>query len=94
VGVRTVCTRGGPEKIFSWLLRDWNEKPTHALDVAPVAIMYITENKNNPSSSVILVNKGQNQTCLFWTSPDYLRTIEAESLPAKKPKSLEGETDA
>ena len=47
--------------------------------------MYITENKNNPSSTVLLHNQDVNKTCIFWSAKDYLRTIETESLPAKQP---------
>ena len=47
--------------------------------------MYITENRSNPSSTLLLHNKEVNKTCIFWSAEDYLRTIETESLPAKKP---------
>jgi len=31
-----------------------------------------------------------NKTCIFWSAKDYLKTIEAESLPAKTPKGKTG----
>jgi hypothetical protein len=77
------------------LLNSYNERPVHAMDLRSqggVDIqMYITENKNNPSSSLLLHNRTVNQTCIFWTAEDTLKTIETESLPAKKP---EENTDA
>ena len=51
--------------------------------------MYITENKNNPTSTVLLHNKNVDKTCIFWSARDYLRTLEVESLPAKTPMDEE-----
>ena len=81
--------------MFELLLKEYAEQPIHALNLnlGQTSIqMYITENRNNPSSSVMLYSNGANQTCLFWAAEDFLRTIPRESLPAKKP--LKGETDA
>ena len=86
VSVNVACVKGGPEMIFEWLLEDYAEKPVHALRIENVAVMYIAENKNTPSSTVILVNERIKQSCVFWNARDFLRTIETESLPAKTPK--------
>ena len=95
VTLQVLCSRGGPALITDELLKSYNEKPVHAMDLRSqggVDIqMYITENKNNPSSSLLLHNRKVNQTCIFWTAEDTLKTIETESLPAKKP---EEDTDA
>jgi hypothetical protein len=92
VSLQVLCSRGGPALIMDELLKSYNEKPVHAMDLRSqggVDIqMYITENKNNPSSSLLLHNRNPavNQTCIFWTAEDTLKTIETESLPAKKPE--------
>jgi len=95
VSLQVLCSRGGPALIMDELLKSYNEKPVHAMDLRSqggVDIqMYITENRNNPSSSLLLHNRTVNQTCIFWTAEDTLKTIETESLPAKKP---EEKTDA
>ena len=89
VSLQVLCTFGGPEELMEGLLEGYNEKPVHAMDIStPTGLniqMYITENKNNPSSTVLLHNQGVNKTCIFWSAKDYLRTIETESLPAKQP---------
>jgi|TARA_R110000787_G_scaffold252518_1_gene357986 hypothetical protein len=95
VSLQVLCTSGGPGLLIEQLLEDYNEKPVHGMDLStPTGVdiqMYITENKNNPSSTFLLHNKKANKTCIFWSSLDYLRTIETESLPAKTP---EDKTDA
>ena len=48
--------------------------------------MIITENKNNPSSTVILANPNLGISCIFMTAKDALLATEAESLPAKQPE--------
>ena len=89
VSLQVLCTFGGPELLITELLDGYNEKPVHAMDIStPAGLniqMYITENKNNPSSTVLLHNQGVNKTCIFWSAKDTLRTIETESLPAKQP---------
>ena len=89
VSLQVLCTFGGPELLINELLEGYNEKPVHAMDISTQSglniQMYITENKNNPSSTVLLHNQGVNKTCIFWSAKDYLRTIETESLPAKQP---------
>jgi hypothetical protein len=62
----------------------------HAIDLSNartgVSIqLYVTENKNNPSSTFILHNNSVDSACIFWSAEDHLRTLETESLPAKKP---------
>jgi hypothetical protein len=47
--------------------------------------MIITENKNNPSSTIILGNPNLNVSCIFMTAKDSLLPTEAESLPTKQP---------
>mgnify|MGYP001220575124 FL=1 len=96
VSLQVLCSHGGPEIIMKELLDGYNEKPVHALDVStPTGLniqMYITENKNNPSSTVLMHNQspGVNKTCIFWSANDYLRTLETESLPAKSPEGKTG----
>ena len=89
VSLQVLCTPGGPEELMEELLESYNEKPVHAMDISTVSglniQMYITENKNNPSSTVLLHNQNVNKTCIFWSAKDYLRTLETESLPAKQP---------
>ena len=94
VSLQVLCTKGSPELLMKQLLDDYNEKPVHAIDLSNaktgVSIqLYITENKNNPSSTFILHNTGIDTSCIFWAAEDYLRTLETESLPAKKPLSKE-----
>jgi hypothetical protein len=89
VSLKVLCSNGGPESFMQKLLEGYNEKPVHAMDISTVAglniQMYITENKNNPTSTVLLHNQNVNKTCIFWSARDYLRTLEVESLPAKMP---------
>tara|TARA_B110000881_G_C18159963_1_gene310205 strand:- start:135 stop:512 length:378 start_codon:yes stop_codon:yes gene_type:complete len=94
VSLQVLCTKGSPELLMKQLLDDYNEKPVHAIDLSNtrtgVSIqLYVTENKNNPSSTFILHNTGIDTSCIFWSAEDYLRTLETESLPAKKPLSKE-----
>ena len=98
VTLQVLCSHGGPEQLIEQLLDDYNEKPVHAMDLSSQGgtniQMYITENKNNPSSTVLLHNQSVNKTCIFWSAKDYLRTIETESLPAKTPtKTLEDKAE-
>tara|TARA_R110002020_G_scaffold470768_1_gene696910 strand:+ start:180 stop:572 length:393 start_codon:yes stop_codon:yes gene_type:complete len=96
VSLQVLCTNGGPELLMKELLDGYNEKPVHALDVStPTGLniqMYITENKNNPSSTVLMHNQspGVDKTCIFWSANDHLRTLETESLPAKTPEGKLG----
>ena len=90
VSLQVLCTKGSPELLMKQLLDDYNEKPVHAIDLSNaktgVSIqLYITENKNNPSSTFILHNNSVDSACIFWSAEDHLRTLETESLPAKKP---------
>ena len=94
MSLQVLCTKGGPELLMRQLLNDYNEKPVHAIDLSSSMTnvniqMYVTENKNNPSSTFILHNNGTATTCIFWAAEDYLRTLETESLPAKKPTPQE-----
>ena len=94
VSIQVLCTSGGPEILMKKLLDSYNEKPVHAMDIStPSGLniqMYITENRNNPSSTVLMHNHNINKTCIFWSANDYVRTIETESLPAKLPKGKTG----
>ena len=93
VSLQVLCTLGGPEELMAELLESYNEKPVHAMDISTISglniQMYITENKNNPTSTVLLHNQNVNKTCIFWSAQDYLRTLEVESLPAKTPTKEE-----
>jgi hypothetical protein len=94
VSLQVLCTLGGPEALMEKLLDGYNEKPVHAMDISTTSglniQMYITENKNNPSSTVLLHNQNVNKTCIFWSAKDYIRTLEVESLPAKSPEEKTG----
>ena len=94
VSLQVLCTFGGPEVLMKELLDGYNEKPVHGMDISTSSglniQMYITENKNNPSSTVLLHNHGVNKTCIFWSAKDYIRTLETESLPAKSPEDKLG----
>ena len=96
VSLQVLCTFGGPEELMEELLEGYNEKPVHAMDLSTQSgsdmQMYITENRNNPSSTLLLHNRKGDKTCIFWTAEDYLRTIETESLPAKKPEGMKLES--
>jgi hypothetical protein len=94
VSLKVLCSNGGPELLMEELLEGYNEKPVHAMDISTVTglniQMYVTENKNNPSSTVLMHNQNVNKTCIFWSARDYLRTLEVESLPAKTPEGKTG----
>ena len=94
VSLQVLCTFGGPEILMKKLLEGYNEKPVHAMDVStPSGLniqMYITENRNNPSSTILMHNQSVNKTCIFWSAKDYMRTIETESLPTKTPEGKVG----
>jgi hypothetical protein len=94
VSLKVLCSKGGPELLMKELLDGYNEKPVHAMDISTTSglsiQMYITENKNNPTSTVLLHNQSLDKTCIFWSARDYIRTIETESLPAKTPEGKSG----
>ena len=96
VTIQVLCSGGGPELLMKELLDNYNEKPIHAMDLSSQSgsdmQMYITENRNNPSSTLLLHNRKGDKTCIFWSAEDYLRTIETESLPAKKPEGMKLES--
>ena len=94
VSLQVLCTMGGPEELMKELLDSYNEKPVHAMDISTSSglniQMYVTENKNNPSSTVLLHNQNVNKTCIFWSAKDTIKTLETESLPAKSPEGKIG----
>ena len=94
VSLQVLCTMGGPEELMKELLDSYNEKPVHAMDISTSSglniQMYITENKNNPSSTVLLHNQNVDKTCIFWSAKDTIKTLETESLPAKSPEGKIG----
>ena len=87
VPMQVLCTKGGPEYLILELLEKYNEVPAYTMQISvdrPLPLfMIITENKNNPSSTIILGNPNLNMSCIFMTSKDSLLATEAESLPAK-----------
>ena len=93
VSLQVLCTLGGPAELMGELLESYNEKPVHGMDISTESglniQMYITENKNNPSSTVLLHNQNVDKTCIFWSARDTVKTIETESLPAKTPERKE-----
>ncbi len=89
VPMQVLCTKGGPEYLILELMEKYNEVPAYTMQISvdhplPLA-MIITENKNNPSSTVILANPNLGVSCIFMTAKDSLLATEAESLPAKQP---------
>ena len=94
VSLKVLCSKGGPELLMKELLDGYNEKPVHAMDISTTSglsiQMYITENRNNPTSTILLHNQSVDKTCIFWSARDNLRTLEVESLPAKKPGGKTG----
>ena len=94
VSLQVLCTSGGPEILMEELLDGYNEKPVHGMDISTESglniQMYITENKNNPSSTVLLHNQNVDKTCIFWSARDTMKTVETESLPAKSPEEKVG----
>jgi hypothetical protein len=90
VPMQVLCTKGGPEYLILELMEKYNEVPAYTMSISvdrplPLA-MIITENKNNPSSTVILANPNLGMSCIFMTAKDSLLATEAESLPAKQPE--------
>ena len=89
VPMQVLCTKGGPEYLILELMEKYNEVPAYTMQISvdhplPLA-MIITENKNNPSSTVLLANPNLCVSCIFMTAKDSLLATEAESLPAKQP---------
>ena len=87
IPMRVLCTEGGPEYLILELMEKYNEVPAYSMEISvdkPIPLMMIiTENKNNPTSTVIMVNPNLSVSCIFMTGKDALRPTEAESLPAK-----------
>ena len=90
VPMQVLCTEGGPEYLILELMEKYNEVPAYTMQITvdkPLPLfMIITENKNNPSSTIILGNPNLNMSCIFMTAKDSLLATEAESLPAKLPE--------
>ena len=89
VPMQVLCSKGGPEYLILELMEKYNEVPAYTMQISvdhplPLA-MIITENKNNPSSTVILANPNLGMSCIFMTAKDSLLATAAESLPAKQP---------
>ena len=89
VPMQVLCSKGGPEYLILELMEKYNEVPAYTMQISvdhplPLA-MIITENKNNPSSTVILANPNLGMSCIFMTAKDSLLATEPESLPAKQP---------
>lgn len=96
IPMRVLCTQGGPSFLLEQLRDNYNEQVRYSMEISvdsgyPVGLL-ITENSNNPSSSILMVNSNLNMSCIFYTSKDVLKDAGGESLPAKQP--LQGETDA
>lgn len=87
VPMQVLCTKGGPEYLILELLEKYNEVPAYTMQISvdrPLPLfMIITENKNNPTSTIILGNPNLNISCIFMTAKDSLLATEAKSLPAK-----------
>ena len=93
VPMQVLCTKGGPEYLILELMEKYNEVPAYTMQISvahplPLA-MIITENKNNPSSTVLLANPNLGVSCIFMTAKDSLLATEAKSLPAKQPSDAD-----
>jgi len=88
IPMKVLCTEGGPEYLILELMEKYNEVPAYTMSISvdrPTPLgMIITENKNNPSSTIIIVNPNLGVSCIFMTSKDVMLSTEAESLPAKE----------
>ena len=89
VPMQVLCTKVGPEYLILEFMEKYNEVPAYTMQISvdhplPLA-MIITENKNNPSSTVLLANPNLGVSCIFMTAKDSLLATEAKSLPAKQP---------
>ena len=89
VPMQVLCTKGGPEYLILELMEKYNEVPAYTMQISvdhplPLA-MIITENKNNPSSTVLLANPNLGVSCIFMPAKDSLLATAAKSLPAKQP---------
>ena len=90
IPMRTLCVHGGPEPLLMKLKEQYNEVPKWSMQITVASplpvVMILTENKNNPSSTVLLVNANLNLSCVFFTSKDHLKDNGADTdLPAKQP---------
>ena len=96
IPLRVLCSSSA-EFLMLELFRKYNEVPVYSIQLEvdrPQNItMVVTENKNNPSSSFILINPniGPGVACIFFTAKDTLLNNGAESLEKKVPK--QGATD-
>ena len=88
IPLQILCTKGGPEEMIMTLNERANEIPKYMMELSVQGperlIMIITENKNNPSATVLMVNQHLDVTCIFFTANDYLHKSEQEDMPAKK----------
>ena len=88
IPLQILCTKGGPEEMIMTLNERTNEIPKYMMELSVQGperlIMIIMENKNNPSSTVLMVNQHLDVTCIFFTANDYLHKSEQEDMPAKK----------
>jgi hypothetical protein len=90
IPMKVLCTEGGPEYLILELMERYNEVPAYVMEISvdkPLSLgMIITENKNNPSSTIIMTNPNIGVSCIFMTAKDVVRPTGAESLPAKEPE--------
>ena len=89
VPLRALCVSGSPEPLLMKLLEKYNEVPKYTMqltvDSPKPILMIVTENENNPSSTVLLVNPNLDLSCVFYTAKDTLKDTGAKSLPEKMP---------
>lgn len=90
IPMRTLCVHGSPEPLLAKLLEEYNEVPKHFMEISVdspnAVVMIVTENANNPSSTIVMVNKNLNLSCVFFTAKDVLKDSGAKSLPKKMPE--------
>ena len=97
VPLRALCVSGSPEPLLEKLLEKYHEVPKYTMrltvDSPKPILMIVTENENNPSSTVLLVNPNLNISCVFYTAKDTLKDTGEKSLPEKMPLE-DGKFDA
>jgi len=90
IPMRTLCVNGSPEPLLAKLKDQYNEVPKYSMEISvdsPLPVfMMITENANNPSSTIIMINPNLNLSCVFFTSQDVVKDNGVKSLPKKLPE--------
>jgi hypothetical protein len=99
IPLKTLCVFGSPEPLLMKLKEQYNEVPKYSMKISVASplpiVMIVTENRSNPSSTVVLVNANLNMSCIFFTAKDHLKDTGADTdLPAKQPMEEDGKLEA